>query len=79
MAIFGVTIGWAAATIVKWQSDQPGPALLMLSITGALVGGALGKLITSSPASSPSIFSLIIAIVGAISLIQMYRNISPQS
>lgn len=65
--VLGVIAGWLAEQIMK---TSMGLAMnLVVGIIGAFVGGFLFKLIGGSPVTEFSLYSLLVATVGAIVLL----------
>jgi len=65
--IFGAIAGWLASLINRTNREQGWIGNIVLGIIGALVGGVLWNLISSSDGSLDfSVGSLIIAVVGAL-------------
>lgn len=75
--LFGIAIGLAVAVIAYKNSKDLG-SLITLGIIGSLVGGSFGQIISSTQQGF-NFIALIIAVLGALTLISLYKNISPQN
>lgn len=75
-----IIFGLIAGIIAKWiMPGKDGGGFIMtiiLGIVGAVVGGFIGKLIGLGPVDSFSIGNFIIAIVGAIIVLWIYRKVA---
>lgn len=72
--ILGLVAGWIASLIMKTNATQ-GPLMdIVLGILGALVGGFVMQVFGFSPASGLDIYSIFVAVLGAIVLIWLGRN-----
>lgn len=72
----GVFSGLTFAYIFYKNSNQIVP-LLILGIIGALIGGSFGQIMTAKENFNPA--TALVSIIGALVLITLYRNISPQN
>lgn len=71
--IFGAIAGWIASTVMKSRDS-----LLMdviLGIIGAVVGGYVMNVFGASGVTGFNIYSLIVAVIGAIAVIAIGRAI----
>lgn len=74
-------IGWLSSRMIA-EDKRELPTLMLLGIVGGIVGGAIGIMLhlqSSSHASNFSIVAFVISMVGAVGLIGLYKNISPQN
>ncbi|HWA52092.1 MAG TPA: GlsB/YeaQ/YmgE family stress response membrane protein [Patescibacteria group bacterium] len=71
--IFGGIAGWIASVIMK--SSHGMIADIVIGIIGALVGGFLMSILGSSGVTGLNLYSLIVAVIGAIVLIWVSRLI----
>lgn len=76
--VFGSLTGFLASRAVRSGEDQTAP-LLVLGIVGALVGGATGMILGTQSDPSINVMALFAALLGALALISLYKNISPQT
>ena len=75
--LFGLIIG-IGVSIIAYKNSKDIGSLVTLGIIGALVGGSFGQILSSAQ-SGFNFIALIIAVLGAMILIGLYKNISPQS
>lgn len=74
--VFGGLAGWIASIIMKTNSTQNTLKDIMMGIIGAIVGGFLMGLIGQSGVNGFNIYSLFVAIIGAIVVIYFGRIIN---
>lgn len=67
--VFGAVAGWIASLIMKTDRHQGWLMDIVLGIVGAVVGGFLMNLIGAPGVTGFNIYSLLVAIVGAVILI----------
>jgi uncharacterized membrane protein YeaQ/YmgE (transglycosylase-associated protein family) len=67
--IFGAVAGWIASLIMKTDRHQGWLMDVVLGVVGAVVGGFLMNLIGAPGVTGFNIYSLLVAIVGAVVLI----------
>ncbi|MCR4326873.1 MAG: GlsB/YeaQ/YmgE family stress response membrane protein [Candidatus Roizmanbacteria bacterium] len=75
--IFGGIAGWIASIIMKTDSGQGTISDIVMGIIGAIVGGYFMNLIGQSGVTGFNLYSLIVAVVGAVIVIyigRMLRN-----
>jgi len=73
--ILGLIAGYIASKIV----NQTGAGIVLdivLGIVGAMVGGFLFRIIGAAPVTGFNLYSLIVAIIGAIVVLLIYHAIS---
>jgi len=73
--IFGGIAGWIASVIMKTNSSQGTMIDIVLGIVGAVVGGFLMGLIGQSGVNGFNLYSLGVAVVGAIVVIFIGRKL----
>lgn len=71
--VFGAIAGWIASMITRSSTGILGD--IVVGILGALLGGFLMSLFGQGGVSGFNIYSFIVAILGAIVLIWLYRAI----
>lgn len=74
--ILGALAGWIASIIMKTDAEQGAFANIIVGIVGALIGGFIMQLLGASGVNGFSIYSLIVAVGGAVVLLAAYRAIS---
>jgi uncharacterized membrane protein YeaQ/YmgE (transglycosylase-associated protein family) len=75
--IFGALAGWIASLIMKTDAEQGALANIGVGIVGAMIGGFLMSLFGGSGVTGFNLYSLLVAILGAILLIwiiKMFRR-----
>jgi uncharacterized membrane protein YeaQ/YmgE (transglycosylase-associated protein family) len=73
--IFGALAGWIASIIMKTNAQQ-GPIMnIIVGIVGAIVGGFLAQTLGLGPVTGFNIYSLVVAIVGAVILIAIVKAV----
>jgi uncharacterized membrane protein YeaQ/YmgE (transglycosylase-associated protein family) len=72
-----IVLGLIAGAIAKaiMPGDDPGGIIvtIIIGIVGAFLGGFLGNMIAGSGLSGFSLWSIVLAVVGAIVLLWIYR------
>ena len=71
--IFGAIAGWAASVIMKTDSNQGTMIDIIMGVIGAVVGGFLMGLVGQSGVNGFNLYSLGIAVIGAITVIYIGR------
>ncbi len=70
--VLGLIAGWIASLIV--DNGGKGPLLdIVLGIIGALVGGAIFDALGAVPVTGFNLYSLFIAVVGAVVVLVIYH------
>jgi uncharacterized membrane protein YeaQ/YmgE (transglycosylase-associated protein family) len=73
--ILGLIAGFIASEVVNKTGE--GPVLdIVLGIAGAVVGGFLFSLIGAAPVTGFNIYSMIVAVIGAIVVLFLYHAIT---
>lgn len=71
--ILGLIAGWLASVITHTNSQQ-GPLMdILLGIVGAIIGGFLMNLIGAQGVTGLNIYSIVVAVIGAVVLIWARR------
>ena len=71
--IFGAIAGWIASIIMRTNGEQ-GPVLnIIVGIFGAVIGGFIMNKLGNNGVTGFNIYSLVVAIVGAIVLIAIVK------
>ena len=73
--IFGALAGWLASIIMKTDAQQGGLMNIVVGIIGALVGGFIMNALGQSGVNGFNIYSLLVAIGGAIVLLAIVRAV----
>ena len=73
--ILGLLAGWIGSHIV--DNGGKGPLLdIVLGIVGALVGGFIFSALGAAPIAGFSLYSLFVAVVGAVVVLVLYHAIA---
>ena len=75
--IFGAIAGWIASVIMKTDSNQSTVSDIVMGVIGAIVGGFIMNLIGQSGVTGFNLYSLVVAVTGAVVVIyfgRMMRN-----
>ena len=71
--IFGALAGWIASIIMKTDSGQGTVSDIIMGIIGAVVGGFIMNLLGQSGITGFNLYSLAVAVIGAIVVIYVGR------
>lgn len=71
--IFGALAGWIASIVMKTNSQQGTVMDIILGVVGAIVGGFLMGLVGQSGVTGFNLYSLIVAVIGAVVVIYIGR------
>lgn len=74
--ILGALAGWIASIIMKTNAEQGAFANIIVGIVGAVLGGFVMQLFGASGVNGFSLYSLLVAIGGAVILLAAYRALS---
>jgi uncharacterized membrane protein YeaQ/YmgE (transglycosylase-associated protein family) len=73
--IFGAIAGWIASQLMKNDSNQGTLADIIMGILGAVVGGYLMGLMGQPGVNGFNLYSMVVAVVGAVVVIAVGRMI----
>jgi uncharacterized membrane protein YeaQ/YmgE (transglycosylase-associated protein family) len=73
--IFGAIAGWTASVIMKTNSSQGTVTDIILGIVGSVVGGLLMGLVGKSGVTGFDLYSLVVAVIGAVVIIYLGRRL----
>lgn len=71
--ILGALAGWIASLIMKTDAQQGMVANIIVGIVGALLGGFVFGLFGGSSVTGFNLYSLLVAVVGAVILLALYK------
>jgi uncharacterized membrane protein YeaQ/YmgE (transglycosylase-associated protein family) len=73
--IFGALAGWIASVIMKTNYRQGTMMDIVMGVVGAIVGGLLMGLVGQPGVNGFTLYSLVVAVIGAIVVIYVGRMI----
>lgn len=77
--ILGLVAGWLASMIMKTDGQQ-GPLMdIILGIVGAMAGGFIFNFFGAAGVTGFNIYSLIVATIGAVIVIGVYRAVASRA
>lgn len=71
--VLGALAGWIASLVMKTDAQQGMVANIVVGIIGAMIGGFVFRLMGSSSVNGFNLYSLLVATVGAIILLAIYK------
>ncbi|MBL8122020.1 GlsB/YeaQ/YmgE family stress response membrane protein [Candidatus Saccharibacteria bacterium] len=74
--IFGALAGWIASLIAGTNPRQGALANIAVGIVGAFIGGFLMQLIGKQGVTGFNLYSVFVAVIGAIVLLFVYRAVT---
>lgn len=74
--IFGALVGWIASLILGTDASQGALGNIVLGILGALVGGFFSSLLGFSGVNGFNLYSMLIAILGALLVVGLARVVA---
>lgn len=74
--ILGALAGWIASLVMKTDAEQGAIANIIVGIVGAILGGFIVGLFGGSSVTGLNLYSLVVAVVGAIVLLFFYKMIT---
>jgi len=74
--IFGALCGWIASIIAGTDARQGAIANIVVGIIGAFFGGFLMSLVGQGGVNGFNLYSVLVAILGAVVLLWIYKAIS---
>jgi len=77
--ILGALAGWIASMIMGTNAEQGAFANIIVGIVGALIGGFIMRMFGANDVNGFNLYSLLVAIGGAIVLLAAYRAISSRT
>jgi len=73
--IFGALAGWIASIVMKTNSRQGTVSDIVMGIIGSIVGGFIMNMIGQSGVTGFNLYSLAVAVLGAIIVIYIGRMV----
>lgn len=77
--IFGALAGWIASLVMNTDEQQGGLANIAVGIIGAIIGGYLSRFVGGSGVTGFNLGSLLVAVLGAIVLLGVYKAFSSRA
>ncbi|MFZ2513101.1 MAG: GlsB/YeaQ/YmgE family stress response membrane protein [Candidatus Saccharimonadales bacterium] len=74
--IFGALAGWIASLIAGTDARQGAVANVVVGIVGAFAGGFLMQLIGKSGVTGFNLYSLLVAVLGSVVLLWVYKMVT---
>lgn len=74
--VLGALAGWIASIIMKTDAEQGAFANIIVGIVGAVIGGFVMQMFGASGVDGFSLYSLLVAVGGAVILLAVYRAMS---
>lgn len=74
--IFGALVGWVASKIMNTDAEQGALANIVVGIVGAFIGGFLMQAIGESGVDRFNLRSFVVALIGAVVLLALYKMVS---
>lgn len=74
--ILGGVAGWIASMVMKTDAQQGMLGNIVIGVIGALVGGALAQFLGGTGITGFNLYSLVVAIAGAVILLWARRAIA---
>ncbi len=71
--IFGALVGWVASLIMKTDGEQGTVLNVLVGILGAVIGGWLMNMLGEGGVQGLSLYSFLVALLGACLLIAMVK------
>ncbi len=73
--IFGALAGWLASLIMKSDAQQGAMMNIIVGIVGAFLGGFIFEQFGASGVTGFNLYSLLVAVIGAVLLIWIVRAV----
>ena len=77
--IFGALAGWIASLIAGTDANQGAIGNIVVGVLGAIVGGMLMRMIGGAGVTGFNLPSLLVAIIGAVILLYLFRAVAHRS
>lgn len=77
--IFGALAGWIASMIIGNNEEQGALGNIIVGILGAIVGGFVARVLGVDGITGFNVVSLLVAIVGAVGLLAVFRGFNRAS
>ncbi len=74
--IFGALAGWVASLIMNTDEEQGAIANVIIGVVGAMVGGFVARAVGGAGVTGFNFGSLLVAILGAVILLGVYKMVA---
>jgi len=74
--VLGALAGWIASKIMGTDAEQGAIANIVVGIIGAMIGGFVFNQFGSSSVNGFNVYSLLVAVVGAVILLFIYKLVT---
>ena len=74
--VLGALAGWIASKIMATDAQQGAIANILIGIVGAVIGGFVFSLLGGSGVNGFNLYSMLVALVGAIVLIALLKALN---
>lgn len=72
--VLGALAGWLASIVMRTDAEQGAFMNVIVGIVGAVIGGFIMQMFGASGVSGFSLYSLLVAVGGAIVLLAVYKS-----
>lgn len=77
--VFGALAGWIASMIAGTDRSQGALANIVVGILGSVIGGLLMSLMGKSGVNGFNLYSAVVAIIGSVVLLTLYKAVARNS
>lgn len=80
--VMGALVGWVASKVMGTDAEQGGVANIVVGVVGAFVGGWLMNMLNKPGVDEADAFSIrnfLVALVGAVVVLFIYKMVSKRS
>lgn len=77
--ILGALAGWLASIVMRTDAEQGAFMNIIVGIVGAVLGGFIMQMFGASGVSGFNLYSLLVAIGGAVVLLAVYKTFTNRS
>ena len=76
---FGALAGWIASIIMNTNESQGALGNIVVGIVGSMIGGFLARMIGGGGVDGFNLTSLLVAILGSVILLGLYKMVSSRA
>ncbi len=77
--LFGAAAGWIASLVMRTDAQMGAAANIIIGILGALLGGFVVRLFGASGVNGFNLYSLLVAVLGAVVLLAIVKAVRGRS